>query len=45
MYLTPPAGPAFPSPSKSLAVVLWVLFLGVLAMGIFPGFFITRILG
>ena len=45
MYLTPPAGPAFPSPSRSLAIVLWILFLGVLAMGIFPGFFITRILG
>ncbi|MFH1800708.1 MAG: NADH-quinone oxidoreductase subunit N [Candidatus Omnitrophota bacterium] len=45
MYLTPPTGPAFPSPSRSLAIVLWILFLGVLAMGIFPGFFITRILG
>ena len=45
MYLTPPAGPAFPSPAKSLTIALWVLFLGVLAMGIFPGFFITRILG
>jgi proton-translocating NADH-quinone oxidoreductase chain N len=45
MYLTPPTGPAFPSPSKSLTIALWTLFLGVLAMGIFPGFFITRILG
>jgi magnesium transporter len=27
-----------------LTIALWALFLGVLAMGIFPGFFITRIL-
>ncbi len=45
MYLTPAAGPAFASPSKALTVVLGILVLGVLAMGIFPGFFITRILG
>jgi proton-translocating NADH-quinone oxidoreductase chain N len=45
MYLAPATGPAFPSPSKALTAALWVLFLGVLAMGIFPGFFITRILG
>ncbi|MFH0984106.1 MAG: NADH-quinone oxidoreductase subunit N [Candidatus Omnitrophota bacterium] len=44
MYLTPPTGPAFPSPSRALSVTLWILFLGVLALGIFPGFFITRIL-
>ena len=45
MYLTPATGPAFPAPSRSLTVALWALFLGVLALGIFPGFFITRILG
>jgi NADH-quinone oxidoreductase subunit N len=45
MYLTPAAGPAFAAPSKALAVTLWVLFLSVLAMGVFPSFFITRILG
>jgi NADH-quinone oxidoreductase subunit N len=45
MYLTPPAGPAFSSPSKALTIALWALFLSVLALGIFPGFFITRILG
>ena len=45
MYLTPATGPAFPSPSKSLTIALWVLFLSVLAMGVFPSFFITRILG
>ncbi len=45
MYLTPATGPAFATPSKALTIVLWGLFLSVLAMGIFPGFFITRILG
>ena len=45
MYLTPPAGPAFSAPSRSLTIAFWALFLGVLAMGIFPSFFITRILG
>ena len=45
MYLTPATGPAFPSPSKALTIALWILFLSVLAMGVFPGFFITRILG
>jgi NADH-quinone oxidoreductase subunit N len=45
MYLTPATGPAFPAPSKALTIALWVLFLAVLAMGIFPSFFITRILG
>ncbi len=45
MYLTPPTGPAFSAPPKALTVALWMLFLGVLAMGVFPGFFITRILG
>ncbi len=45
MYLTPAAGPAFSSPSKTLTIALWAMFLGVLALGIFPGFFITRILG
>jgi NADH-quinone oxidoreductase subunit N len=45
MYLTPATGPAFSSPSKALTVALWTLFLSVLAMGVFPGFFITRILG
>lgn len=45
MYLTPAAGPAFASPPKPLAAALWILFLGVLAMGVFPSFFITRILG
>ncbi len=45
MYLTPATGPAFPAPSQALTVVLWVLFVGVLAMGVFPGFFITRVLG
>ena len=45
MYLTPATGPAFAAPSKALTTALWVLFLGVLALGVFPGFFITRILG
>ncbi|MDD5226664.1 MAG: NADH-quinone oxidoreductase subunit N [Candidatus Omnitrophica bacterium] len=45
MYLTPAAGPAFSSPSKALTATLWILFLGVVAMGVFPSFFITRILG
>ncbi len=45
MYLTPATGPAFASPSKTLTIALWAMFLGVLALGIFPGFFITRILG
>jgi len=45
MYLAPATGPAFLSPSKTLTAALWVLFLSVLALGIFPGFFITRILG
>jgi len=45
MYLTPATGPAFPAPSKSLTTALWILFLGVLALGVFPSFFITRILG
>ena len=45
MYLTPATGPAFAAPSKALAATLWILFLGVLALGIFPSFFITRILG
>jgi proton-translocating NADH-quinone oxidoreductase chain N len=45
MYLTPAAGPVLASPSKALTVTLWILLLGVLAMGVFPGFFITRILG
>ncbi len=49
MYLTPASDPAtgtaFSSPSGSLTAALWVMFLGVLALGIFPGFFITRILG
>ena len=45
MYLTSPTGPAFAVPSKALTVALWILFLSVLALGIFPGFFITRVLG
>lgn len=45
MYLAPAAGPAFASRSKSLTVALWILFLGVLAMGVFPEFFLVRILG
>ena len=45
MYLTPATGPAFAAPSKALTVALWTLFLSVLALGIFPSFFITRILG
>lgn len=45
MYLTPAAGPAFSSPSRALTIALWAMFLGVLALGIFPSFFITRILG
>lgn len=45
MYLTPAAGPAFSAPSKTLTVALWLLFLSVLAIGVFPGFFITRIVG
>jgi hypothetical protein len=28
-----------------LTTALWILFLGVLALGVFPSFFITRILG
>lgn len=45
MYLTPPAGPAFAAPSKALTIALWVLFVSVVAMGVFPGFLITRVLG
>ena len=45
MYLTPATGPTFSSPSRALTIALWAMFLGVLALGIFPGFFITRILG
>ena len=45
MYLTPASGPALSAPSKALTIALWALFLGVVAMGVFPGFFITRILG
>lgn len=45
MYLTPAAGPAFASHDKALMTALWALFLGVLALGVFPSFFITRILG
>jgi len=45
MYLAPAAGPAFVSRDKALMTALWALFLGVLALGVFPGFFITRILG
>ena len=45
MYLTPATGPAFTAPSKALTTALWVLFLGVVALGVFPSFFITRILG
>jgi len=45
MYLTPATGPAFIAPSRALTVALWILFLGVVALGIFPSFFITRILG
>lgn len=45
MYLTLATGPAFAAPSKALTVALWTLFLSVLALGIFPSFFITRILG
>jgi NADH-quinone oxidoreductase subunit N len=45
MYLTPATGPAFSSPSRALTIALWLMFLGVLALGIFPGFFLTRILG
>ena len=45
IYLTPATGPAFPSPSKALTIALWTLFLSVVALGVFPSFFITRILG
>ncbi len=45
MYLMPAMGPAFSSPSRALTIALWAMFLGVLALGIFPGFFLTRILG
>ena len=45
MYLTPATGPAFNTPSRALTATLWLLFLGVLALGVFPGFFIIRILG
>jgi NADH-quinone oxidoreductase subunit N len=45
MYLTPATAPALVPPSRTLTLALWAMFLGVLAMGIFPDFFITRILG
>ena len=45
MYLAPASAPVLRAPSKTLALVLWTLFLAVLALGIFPDFFITRILG
>jgi hypothetical protein len=45
MYLTPATAPALAAPSRTLTLALWAMFLGVLAIGIFPDFFITRILG
>jgi proton-translocating NADH-quinone oxidoreductase chain N len=45
MYLVPASGPAFTAPSKALTAALWLMFAGVLALGLFPGFFLTRIFG
>jgi proton-translocating NADH-quinone oxidoreductase chain N len=45
MYLTPAAQPALVSPSFSSKAVLLITFAGVVAFGIFPGFFIKLILG
>lgn len=45
MYLTAPEGPELPAPSFSLTLALITMALGVLGLGIFPSFFITRILG
>lgn len=44
MYLVPATAPALAAPSKSIAVTLWLMFAGVVALGIFPAFFLTRIL-
>lgn len=45
MYLTEPEGPEFPAPSLPLTIAMTLMGLGVLALGIFPSSFITRILG
>ena len=45
MYLAPPAGPALSATPKPLLIVLILMSLAVLAMGLFPSAFITRILG
>jgi NADH-quinone oxidoreductase subunit N len=45
MYLAPATAPALAAPSRTLALVLWTMLAGVLLLGLFPDFFITRILG
>ncbi len=45
MYLTPATAPALKAPSRTLALAFWAMLAGVLAIGIFPQFFLTRILG
>ena len=45
MYLTPATSPVLAAPSRTLSLALWAMLLGVLALGMFPDFFITRILG
>ncbi|HNX68022.1 MAG TPA: NADH-quinone oxidoreductase subunit N [Candidatus Omnitrophota bacterium] len=44
MYLTPASGPALANPPRSIALAFWIMFAGVIAMGVFPSFFLTRIL-
>jgi len=44
MYLTPASGPVFSAAPKSITVVLCLTLVVVLAMGIFPSFFLDRIL-
>ncbi len=43
MYLTPASGPALSAPPRSLAITLWLMFAAVLAIGIFPSYFIHLI--
>ncbi len=45
MYLAPATAPALGAPSRTLTLALWAMLAGVLALGMFPSFFITRILG
>lgn len=40
MYLVPASGPALSAPPRSISIALWLMFAGVLAMGIFPSYFL-----